>query len=118
MIKVVGRWSKVAVALSTVNKTIMALDCFEFDDGTYCYASSHLRNDEIEKEQDGKTRFQYSDLITIWKNTPMAKCATMVIHPDWTSVECTQEIQTPACECGGKKLNLPHSDWCPLFIKF
>ncbi len=27
-------------------------------------------------------------------------------------------VFTPVCECGGTKLRMPHSDWCPAYTKW
>jgi hypothetical protein len=37
----------------------------------------------------------------------------------WTESTCYWGLRhraKPPCECGGTKLNLPHSHWCPLYI--
>src|SRR3972149_1172809 len=79
---IVARWYKVTFQMLT--SKIQELDVIEFDNDTYCYCDTLMADLQVLTQEYYKVAFSYSDLVMLWKNTPMTDCATRQKKPDWS----------------------------------
>lgn len=81
------------------------------------YTDQILSLYELEEINDDIYAHHFSDLPSDWRASDLLDFA---FAKQWVvSVKSGYIIKVAKvkqdCECGGDKLNLPHSDWCPKY---